>query len=41
VAGTREVRQSADEADRRVQPALASADLDRPDDPLLNRCEAV
>jgi formylglycine-generating enzyme required for sulfatase activity len=36
-----EVRQFADEADRRVQAALTSADLDRPGDPLLNRCEAV
>jgi gamma-glutamyl hercynylcysteine S-oxide synthase len=36
-----EVRQFADEADRRVEAALASADLDRPGDPLLNRCEAV
>src|SRR5688572_467554 len=36
-----EVQQFADEADRRVRAALRSADLDRPGDPLLDRCEAV
>src|SRR5438477_7482711 len=36
-----EVRRFADEADRAVLEALASADLDRPGDPLLDRAEAV
>jgi gamma-glutamyl hercynylcysteine S-oxide synthase len=37
----REVKQFADEADRRVRNALGSCDLDLPGDPLLNRAEAV
>ena len=36
-----EVQQFAEEADRRVRDALATADLDRPGDPLLHRAEAV
>ena len=36
-----EVHRFADEADRAVLEALASADLDRPGDPLLDRAEAV
>jgi iron(II)-dependent oxidoreductase len=35
------VRQFAAEADARVQDALEREDLDRPGDPLLDRCEAV
>jgi ergothioneine biosynthesis protein EgtB len=36
-----EVRQFANEADRRVMAALEGADLDRPGHPLLERAEAV
>ena len=36
-----EVRAFADEADRQVQDALASGDVERPGDPLLDRAEAV
>src|SRR5207247_2472540 len=36
-----EVSRFADEADRAVFEALASDDLDRPGDPLLDRAEAV
>ena len=36
-----EVRAFAAEADRRVLEALERADLDRPGDPLLDRCEAA
>jgi iron(II)-dependent oxidoreductase len=35
-----EVHAFADEADRQVLAALTSGDLDRPGDPLLDRCEA-